>query len=113
MGRIEVLIRAGRLAQVEDEASRIQNQIEQFYGLDSVWAGRMHVMLGMLHLRKVFVESSVIHYGRALEIWQKHFNLTHPDIIRVSMNLAFALQHTEGGRAVVEKLYRELLAMFG
>lgn len=110
MGRIEALIRADRLDQAQVEARTVKRRIEQLYGPNSAWAGRMHGTLGMLHLRRFDAQSAVQHYDRALKIWQRYFNPTHPDIVRVSINLAYAMQHTPEGQEQAEGFYRELLA---
>ncbi len=105
LARIETLIRAEHLVQAAEEAGIVQRQIHRLYGPRSAWAGRLHGTFGMLHLSRSDPASASEHYRQALDIWREHLSFDHPDILRVSINLAFALQHSEGGLDEAEAVY--------
>lgn len=73
-------------------------------------AGRLHGTLGMLELRRDDPQRAVFHYRAARSIWLRHFSPGHPDLLRVAINLGFALNFVSDGDVEAEQVYRETLS---
>lgn len=107
--QIEALVRAAEVEGAAQIAELIRDDILRWYGEDSPMAGRLHGTLGMLELRRDDPQRAAFHYRAARSIWLRHFSPGHPDLLRVSINLGFALNFVSGGDLEAERVYRETL----